>query len=143
MKNSLETRLGIFVLLAALAFALILEMVGGIDRLTSGKHLNALFANVQELKVGDRVKMAGVEIGRVEEIQLADHQVKVTMKVKKNAEVKVNSKATIKFTGLMGQNFVSVDFGTADANKAEDGAILESEEQADLSKIMTRLDNVA
>src|SRR6185436_629942 len=128
MKNSLETRLGIFVLLAALAFALILEMVGGIDRFSRGTHLHALFNNVQELKVGDRVKMAGVEIGRVEEIQIADQQVKVTMKIRKKSQVKVNSTATIKFTGLMGQNFVSVDFGTPDAQPATDGAILKSEE---------------
>ena len=27
-------------------------------------------------------------------------------------EVKLDSKATIKFTGLMGQNYVDIDFGT-------------------------------
>ena len=47
-----------------------------------GNHVNALFNNVQDLKVGDRVKMAGVEIGRVEDIQLDEtNKVRVTMKV--------------------------------------------------------------
>jgi phospholipid/cholesterol/gamma-HCH transport system substrate-binding protein len=57
--------------------------------------------------------------------------------------VKTDSKAFIKFTGLMGQNFVAVDFGSPGAPKAVDGAVLETEEQPDLSAIMTKLDNAA
>ncbi|MEY2467104.1 MAG: phospholipid/cholesterol/gamma-HCH transport system substrate-binding protein [Verrucomicrobiota bacterium] len=143
MKNSLETRLGIFVALAVIATVLIIEMVGGVERFTRGKHLSARFDNVQELKVGDRVKMAGVEVGRVEKIQLEDGKVKVTLKIRKDTGIKVNSVATVKFTGLMGQNFVAVDFGTPDAQIADEGAVLNTAEQPDLSSIMTKLDNVA
>jgi len=145
MKNSLETRLGIFVALAALAAVLILEMVGGVERFTRGRHLYALFNNVQELKVGDRVKIAGVEIGRVEKIGLDEenNKVRVMMKVRKDAGVRTDSVATVKFTGLMGQNFVSIDFGSPTAPLAEDGAVLMTTQQPDLSAIMTKLDNVA
>ena len=59
--------------------------------------------------------MAGVEIGRVEKIALAGNKVTVTMKLHSDAVVKTDSKAVIKFTGLMGQNFVAIDFGTPDA----------------------------
>jgi ABC-type proline/glycine betaine transport system ATPase subunit len=41
-----------------------------------GYHVSALFDTVQDLKVGDSVKMAGVEIGRVEKIALADDKVR-------------------------------------------------------------------
>jgi phospholipid/cholesterol/gamma-HCH transport system substrate-binding protein len=143
MKNSLETRLGIFVALAALAAVLILEMVGGVERFTRGRHVQALFNNVKELKVGDRVKMAGVEIGRVEKIALDHEKVRVSMKVRKDAGVKTDSTATVTFTGLMGQNFVAIDFGSAGAPLAEDGTQLNTSEQPDLSAIMTKLDNVA
>jgi hypothetical protein len=37
MKNSLETRLGIFVALAVIATVLIIEMVGGVERFTRGQ----------------------------------------------------------------------------------------------------------
>jgi phospholipid/cholesterol/gamma-HCH transport system substrate-binding protein len=68
--------------------------------------------------------MAGVEIGRVEKIALAD-QGQVTMKLRADAVVKTDSKAVIKFTGLMGQNFVAIDFGSPDAPQAvKDGAVL-------------------
>ena len=57
--------------------------------------------------------------------------------------VKTDSKASIKFTGLMGQNFVAIDFGSPGAPKAEDGAVLATVEQPDLSAIMTKLDGAA
>jgi phospholipid/cholesterol/gamma-HCH transport system substrate-binding protein len=143
MKNSLESRLGIFVLLAFVAAVVVIEMLGGPEHFMRGYHLWALFDNVQELKVGDRVKMAGVEVGRVEKIQLEGEKAKVIMKMKHNVEVKTDSVATIKYTGLMGQNFVSLDFGTENAPLARDDARLASKEQPDLSVVMAKIDDVA
>lgn len=141
--NSLETKLGVFVVLAVFAAVFIIETLGSADLFSSGKYVSAQFDTVQDLKVGDRVKMAGVEIGRVEKIELTDDKVKVTMKLKPDAAVKTDSKAAIKFTGLMGQNFVGISFGAPGSPKVEDGAILESTEQPDLSAIMAKLDAAA
>lgn len=143
MKNSLESRLGIFVALAVVAAVVIIEMLGGPEHFMRGYHLYALFGNVQELKIGDRVKMAGVEVGRVEKIQLDGEKARVTLKMKRNVEVKTDSVASVKFTGLMGQNFVSLEFGSANAPLAGDGTRLESKEQPDLSVVMTKIDDVA
>jgi phospholipid/cholesterol/gamma-HCH transport system substrate-binding protein len=57
--------------------------------------------------------------------------------------VRTDSKAMIKFVGLLGQNFISIEFGSAAAPAVTENALLETEEQADLSSIMTKLDNVA
>jgi len=143
MKNSLESRLGIFVALAVVAAVVIIEMLGGPEHFMRGYHLSTLFANVQELKVGDRVKMAGVEVGRVEKILLEGEKARVIMKMKRNAQVRTDSIATVKFTGLMGQNFVSLDFGSTGAPLATDNAQLESREQPDLSVVMAKIDDVA
>ena len=143
MKNSLETKLGIFVVLVVFAAVFIVEILGSTDFFHSGYRLSAMFENAQDLKVGDHVKMAGVEIGRVEGIQLEDSKVKVVMKIDNNATVKTDSIASIKFTGLMGQNFVSISFGSQQAPKATSGTLLQSVEQPDLSVIMAKLDKAA
>jgi phospholipid/cholesterol/gamma-HCH transport system substrate-binding protein len=145
MKNSLETRLGIFVALAVIAAVLIMETVGGVEKFRRGYRLHADFNNIQELKVGDRVKMAGVEVGRIDKIELEEtnNKVRVTMKLRKKVLVRTDSTATVKFTGLLGQNYVSVDFGSPGAPIARDGAVLTSIEQTDLSAMMQKLDNVA
>lgn len=144
MKNTLETKLGIFFALTLLVAMFILEMVGVADFFKPGYKVFADFKTVQDLKKGDLVKMAGVEVGRVDAINLANEKVRVTLKIKqRDAELRTDSKATIKFTGLMGQNFVSLDFGSPTAPLAVEGAILSTVEQPDLSAIMAKLDGVA
>ncbi len=145
MKNSLETRLGIFVALAVIAAVLILEIVGGIERFQRGYELKAYFKTIQDLKEGDRVRMAGVEVGRVEDIKLdeTNNKVLVTMKLKKDVAVRTDSVATVKFTGLLGQNFVALDFGTPGSPIATPGTVLNTAEQPDLSAMMAKIDNVA
>ena len=108
MKNSLETRLGMFVALAVIAAFFIMFIVGGFEKFQSGVRVEALFKTAQELKLGDRVKMAGVEIGRVESISLVTNRVKVVMRLRENVPVKTDSVARIQFAGLMGQNFVAL-----------------------------------
>src|SRR5215510_4056462 len=145
MKNTLETRLGIFVALAVIAAVLILETVGGIDRFRRGYRFLGLFKNVQELKVGDRVKMAGVEIGRVVHISLTNDQVMVTMKVQAGYRkgVKTDSVATVKYTSLFGQNYIGIDFGSPAAPAATEGTFLHTEEEPDVSAIVQKINNVA
>jgi phospholipid/cholesterol/gamma-HCH transport system substrate-binding protein len=143
MKNSLETRLGIFAILVALATWAVIETLGGADFFHHGYQISALFDTVQDLKVGSSVKMAGVEIGRVEKIALENEKVRVAMKLRGNAAVKTDSKASVRFTGLMGQNFVSVDFGSPGAPRAINGTVLATEERPDLNAIMAKLDKAA
>jgi len=143
MKNSLETKLGIFAVLVVLAAWAIMETLGGLQMFQGGYRVNALFATVQELKVGDNVKMAGVEIGRVEQIALTNQSVNVVMKLHPGVVLKTDSKASVRFAGLMGQNFVSISFGTPDAPQAVDGAMLTTEEQPDLNAVMAKLNDAA
>jgi len=145
MKNTLETRLGVFFALCFVVAVIILEMVGVAEYFKPGYEIHANFKSVQELKKGDAVKMAGVTVGRVSEIRLTTNDlVRVSMKIKKpDAPIKTDSKATIKFTGLMGRNFVSIEFGSASAPRASDGFTLVTTEHSDLNSLMAKLESVA
>lgn len=144
MRNTLETRLGLFFALAAIAAVVIIEMLGGLSFFKKGHLVRARFNTVQDLKIGDPVKMGGVEVGQVEQIQLAENKVLVTMKINEKAGVKTDSVASIKFLGLMGQNYISLTFGSPQAPLAVSGAAdLATVEQPDLNVLMARLDSVA
>jgi phospholipid/cholesterol/gamma-HCH transport system substrate-binding protein len=142
MKNTLETRLGIFFALALVVAVLVLEMVGAADFFKGGYTVTASFKNAQDLKKGDPVKTAGVEIGRVEGIELDAGRARVTLKIQKKYEIKTDARAVIKFTGLMGNNFVSIEGGSTAAPRIESGS-LETYEQPDISALMAKLENVA
>lgn len=143
MKNTLETRLGVFFALALIVAVIVLEMVGAADFFKKGHIVHASFKNVHELKKGDPVKLAGVEIGRVDNIRLVDTQARVSMKIADKYRLKTDSKATIKFAGLMGQNFISIEGGTPAAPRIEPGGFIDAGAQPDLSEIMSKLQNVA
>ena len=121
MKNSLETRLGIFVVLVVFAAWAIIETLGGMD----------LFQRrlPRQRPVQHR---AGIEGGRQRENGRRGNRPRRKNRARRrqgqghdetspDAVVKTDSKAVIKFTGLMGQNFVSIDFGSPDAPPAVDG----------------------
>lgn len=145
MKNTLETRLGMFVAIAMVAGFIIVEILGAQDFFKSGHYIRAQFESIQDLKLGDPVKMAGVPIGTVEHITLSPETGKVELRLKlnKDAPVHTDSKATVKFTGLMGQYYVAVDFGSANAPLMANDSLISTTEQPDLSEIMAKIDNVA
>jgi phospholipid/cholesterol/gamma-HCH transport system substrate-binding protein len=143
MKNSLETRLGFFFALVFVAAFVLFEMVGGGRFFGGGIPIKARFNTAGDLKVGDPVKLAGVDIGRVQAIRIADGKVEISMTVEPAAGVRTDSKASIKFTGLMGQNFMAIDFGSQTAPVVSTGALLESREQPDLAAIMSKLESAA
>jgi phospholipid/cholesterol/gamma-HCH transport system substrate-binding protein len=144
MKNTLETRLGMFVAIVMVAAFLIIETLGGLGSLFgTGRHLRAQFDTVQDLKVGDPVKMAGVPIGHVDKINLADNKVEVRLKLNKNVQVHTDSTASIKFTGLMGSFYVDITFGTQASPEMEEDQLLATVEQPDLSALMAKLDQAA
>lgn len=143
MKNTLETRLGLFIALAMIAGFLILQVIGDLNFFKPAFRINARFNTIQDLKVSDPVKMAGVPIGRVEKIQLADNKVELVLRLNKDVPVKTDSIATIKFAGLMGQYYVSIDFGSPGAPPMTPGADIKTVEQPDLNALMAKLDDVA
>lgn len=145
MKNSLETRLGIFFALAMCAAVLLIETIGGANFFRKGYQVTAYFRTVQDLKVGDAVKLAGVRVGSVSGVDLTNDVVAVSLKIDQGRQIRTTSKARIKFAGLMGQNFVDLDFGTPDGIPIDPaiGGTLQTVEQPDFNVLMSRMENVA
>lgn len=142
MKGSLETKLGVFFALSALAAVLLIELSGGVDVFKKGYALHADFKTVQGLKAGDPVKMAGVRIGRVTTFDFIEDGVRVSMKIDEAQKVRTDSIASVQSAGLVGENFVSLTLGAA-PNTFNADDVIETKEQPDFNAIMAKLDNVA
>lgn len=145
MKNTLETRLGIFFALALIALFLIMEVIGSFDYFKRGIRVHAYFDTVKELRVGDPVRLAGYDVGRVAEIDVAPdiNRIRVTMKIDDLRGVKTDSQASIQFAGLLGQNFIGLTFGSAEAPALTEGSAIKTVEHPDLGSLMVKLDSVA
>ncbi len=143
MRNSLETRLGLFFAMVFIAGLVLLELAGGFDFFRKGVEVRARFDAINELQVGAAVKLAGVPVGDVRRIALEGNKVVVTLRVRANAGVKTDSLAVIRFAGLMGQNYVELTFGGPQSPLVTDGTELEAQTLPDLGQIMAKLDAAA
>lgn len=145
MKNTIETRLGIFFALALIVLFLIMEVIGSFDYFKRGVRVHALFETAKELRVGDPVRLAGYDVGRVAGIDIDSevNRIRVTLKIDDTRGIRTDSEASIQFAGLLGQNFVALTFGSPNAPTIEEGTSLRTTEQPDLASLMGKLDSVA
>jgi phospholipid/cholesterol/gamma-HCH transport system substrate-binding protein len=107
-----ELKLGI-VVVAALALAAIFAfMVGGEGGLPWQRyHLKTRFPNVQGLKAGAVVRLAGVEVGQVSEVKFVGAQVEVTLELSEDVQDKITeqSRATIGSISLLGETAIDIN----------------------------------
>lgn len=137
-----ELKLGILVVAALVIAAVFAFMVGGEGGLPWQRYnLKTRFPNVQGLKVGAVVRLAGVEVGQVSDVQFVGTQVEVTMEVSEDVQDKITeqSRAMIGSISLLGETSIDIasvgvgrpipDWGYIPSQKTP-GQIAEVAEQA-------------
>ncbi|MBM7508857.1 phospholipid/cholesterol/gamma-HCH transport system substrate-binding protein [Nocardioides salarius] len=104
------------VLLVAAFRAQDLPLIGG------GDTYYAEFSEAGGLQPDDEVRIAGVRVGQVKSIELADGVVRVAFQVKTDSGFGPDSRADIKVKTLLGSMYVSVD--PAGSGQLEEGATI-------------------
>ncbi|GAA1482933.1 MCE family protein [Gordonia sinesedis] len=95
------------------------------------------FAQAGGIRPGDKVRVAGVDVGEVSDTELDRDHVTVTMKVDNDVEVTADGSAEIKMSTLLGQRYVDVSLGNS-PNPAPNGVIAETRVPYDLQKTIER-----
>jgi phospholipid/cholesterol/gamma-HCH transport system substrate-binding protein len=95
--------LTVLALLTAAAFnADRLPLIGG------GETYSAAFAEAGGLKPGDEVRIAGVKVGKVEEVDLDGDHVKVTFKIKGEPGFGTDTGASIRVKTILGAKYLAL-----------------------------------
>ena len=115
-RQFVEIIVGLFVMVGLLALLFLSFNVSNINSVTVSNpyQVSARFDNIGNLKVRAPVTMAGVRIGRVNEIRLdsASYQAQVVMDISgKYKKLPVDTSASINTQGLLGEQFVSLEPG--------------------------------
>lgn len=112
MAMSNETKVGLLVVVALGALGWLSVKSGSFgfaNATTSMRTLTSTFSNVEGIKEGSRVKVAGVDVGDVKEVELQPNGTAVlTMEVKKEVALPADVTAQITTSGLIGDRFVSL-----------------------------------
>jgi phospholipid/cholesterol/gamma-HCH transport system substrate-binding protein len=143
MAASREVRVGLFLVVAFLILIALFEVLGKETIFARMVEYKTSFKSIPSLKLGDPVRLAGVDVGSVRYIRVIGARVEVIVRVKPGTPVKTDSIATIKLTSLLGTNFVDLTFGSPVAQLAPPGSVLQSAEPPDLNTMLARLNDAA
>jgi phospholipid/cholesterol/gamma-HCH transport system substrate-binding protein len=132
----MELTVGVFVLAGLAALAYLSIRLGGVDVLQSGYEVTARFSSATGLREGATVEIAGVQVGQVTEIGLADSEAVVTLRVKPSVKLTEDSIASIRTKGILGDKYVSLSLGGAEKTIPPGGRIRETEPPVDIEKLI-------
>ena len=117
-----EVKVGLFVFLALAALAYMSLQVGGGAFLRGGTYdISVEFPNVSGLKAAAPVEIAGIEVGTVKDIALAEGRARVTLQIRSQYPVRADVAALIRTRGVLGDKYVELAGGTAAAPALADG----------------------
>jgi len=111
---------GVFVLTGLLAVAYLSIQVGGLSyKGPGGLRLVATFDDVGGLNTRAPAMISGVKVGQVAAIALDETlRARVVLDLDANIDIPVDSTASIRTAGLLGDHFVSIEPGAEDAGLA-------------------------
>lgn len=142
MKNSsVEIAVGIFVIIGMLCIGYLTVKLGEMEWVGSDRYpIVARFQSISGLKEGANVEMAGVEIGKVESIELdPDRQVAVvTMRIQKDVELNQDVIASVKTSGMIGDKYIKVTPGGSDEILKPGDMIEDTESVVDVEELISK-----
>ena len=139
MERRANIAVGLFLVLGILALGYLSIKLGRVSFLgSSGYTVTVDFPSVGGLKAGSAVEIAGVEIGRVESIGLADYQARVTLRVRSGIKLQEDAIASIKTKGLIGEKYIRISPGGSDKIIGPNGKIREVEAPVDFEELLSK-----
>ncbi len=140
MAMSTEKKVGIFFLLAIIALGVMIELVEDWQPFQTQLQYQTYFNAAVGIKVGDPVRMAGVEVGKIRTIVIDDSKVRIDFHVSEGTILREDSIAEIRQTNLLGGQFLGLTFGSPQAPEIAPGTTVKSSEGANIDQLITNLD---
>lgn len=138
-RTRINLAVGLFVLVGIVALGYLSIKLGRVSFLGgAGYEVIADFPSVGGLKPGSTVEIAGVEIGRVQDIALVDYQARVTLRINKGVKLQEDSIASIKTKGLIGEKYLRISPGGSDKIIPPNGRIREVEAPVDFEELLSK-----
>jgi len=143
-QKNLELMVGLFIILGLAAFLLLALKVSDLTSIGNdqGYRMTARFENIGGLKARAPVTLAGVRIGRVIQIDLdpQSYEAVVTLFIERQYDrLPTDSGASILTSGLLGEQYVSLEPGGMDSYLREGSVIKLTQSALVLEKLIGRV----
>ncbi len=108
-----------------------------------GYRLSVVVASAGGLDRKAPVQIAGVEVGRIETVTLAEGGAKVTLRINPEVQIKKGATAMIQSSGLLGDRFVEILPGTENGFLIEGDSLMPAAPSPDMHDVMGEFIGVA
>ena len=136
-RFNLEVTVGLFVVLGLCALAYLSVRLGQLQIGRGNTYdLTAMFPTVAGLRVGATVEVAGVQVGRVQDINLAEYAAVVIFRLDKQVQLQEDAIASIRTRGLIGEKYVRITPGGSERLLVAGGRIREVEPPIDIETLI-------
>jgi phospholipid/cholesterol/gamma-HCH transport system substrate-binding protein len=144
-KMSTEIKVGVFVVLGILVLA---YMTVNIEKIGIGRavgyRIYAKLDSAAGLVKNSPVRIAGVEVGRVESIVLETGKAKVTLHLPFQITLPIDSMVFVKSEGLLGEKYIEIQPGSSkDVFARQNAEVRQGASPADMDQIFTQMNSVA
>jgi phospholipid/cholesterol/gamma-HCH transport system substrate-binding protein len=136
----IDILVGLFVLVGITCLGYLAIRLGKLELFgAQGYVLFADFASVAGLKPGDPVEIAGVKVGRVEGMTLAEDKARLTLRLNDGVKLQEDVIASVRARGLIGDKFVLVSPGASDKIIPAGGKIRETDSPPDIPDLIGKI----
>jgi len=148
LKHLEGAKLGLFVFLGTVLIVLSIFLVGNKDSLFSKNIMvRTYFENIEGLKTGASVRLNGLTIGSVSDIELKNsttNRVEVTMRIKEEViqYVRLDSEASIETEGMIGSKLVSISPGTETYAVVNDNGVIMAKDPINMTQILSETQEI-
>lgn len=117
-------KLGIFTVISIFVTGLLAAIMGNYG-FGSQKEYTAIFENASMIEKGDDVRIAGLSVGEVRDVEIHQrNQAKVTFRIKSDVPLTNHSGAEVRFLNLVGDRYMALTEGDTGGTPLDEGGTI-------------------
>ena len=137
-RFDLELGVGLFVLAGILSLAYLSFRMGDLELFgKKGYEVHAIFADSGGIRSGAGVAIAGVQVGKVQQVVLDDYQARIVMTFPNEVKLPKDTIAAIKTRGVIGEKYVAIMVGGDEEMIVPGGKISETQPAIDVEELVS------
>ncbi len=139
MRMTNEAKTGMIVLVSVIALGGLLIKVGNFTFFQKGYTVRSQFHFTSGVKKHAPVRLSGVDVGEVKDIQLHygdETLIELVLWFGDDVKIRLDSKAYVTTLGLMGEKYIEIRAGTSKTEYAKEGDLIPSEDPVRLEDLM-------
>ena len=129
------------VVLTTAVFFLIIGMQSIDNNQKDGYELSLLFGSSAGLKKGDDVKISGINVGKITNLNLdpSDYNAKIHIKLNNDIKIPEDSQARITSSSLLGGNFLDIIPGSSETFLKPDDIIFDTTDAVSFTDLLGKV----